>query len=139
MLPSAPLVPGKKVSLQDCELGDLSPFLPSLRSSPPDQFMLRALVKGFPTLAPFRPSLSLPFNPKLRRTLHTTLPAMSSDLLSRLEALSISVPSSAVVQHGPVSGSKAWKEALEGKEGVPEKCKPYQSHIAVLLKEEERR
>jgi hypothetical protein len=83
--------------------------------------MLRALVKGFPS--PSR--LALPRTSTfftLPRTFFTTTPTMSSDLLSRLEALSISVPASAVVQHGPVSGSKAWKEALEGKEGVPEKC-----------------
>lgn len=45
---------------------------------------------------------------------------MSSDLVARLEALKIT-PSS-VVEHGPVVGAQAWKEALQGKAGVPEQC-----------------
>lgn len=45
---------------------------------------------------------------------------MSSDLVSRLEALKITP--SAVVEHGPVVGAAAWREALQGLEGVPEQC-----------------
>lgn len=47
---------------------------------------------------------------------------MSADLIAQLGALSINVPASAVVEHGPVVGAAAWKEALKGKDGVPEKC-----------------
>jgi hypothetical protein len=47
---------------------------------------------------------------------------MSSDLTERLAALSIKLDPSAVVHHGPVQGAAQWKEALQGKAGVPESC-----------------
>lgn len=55
--------------------------------------------------------------------------AMSADLIARLAALSIDVPASSVVEHGPVQGAKAWREALAGKEGVPAECERIHSHI----------
>lgn len=72
------------------------------------------LLRRLPSAAAYRtsPPLSL-FYPSR---------AMSSDLTERLAALSIKLDSSAVVHHGPVQGAAQWKEALQGKDGVPESC-----------------
>lgn len=62
---------------------------------------------------------------RLPRTLSVPLYStrtMSSDLIARLEALKIDVSAASVVQHGPVVGAAAWKEALQGKDGVPTEC-----------------
>lgn len=57
---------------------------------------------------------------------------MSSDLTARLAALSIKLDSSAVVQHGPVQGAAQWREALQGKAGVPESCPSTPSPVPLL-------
>lgn len=80
------------------------------------------VAKGSLLLPTFARALATPF--ALRFPSNSTIyrRTMSTDLLSRLEKLQINLPASAVVQHGPVSGSKAWKEALDGKDGVPAQC-----------------
>ena len=80
----------------------------------PECMLGRLLSRRLPSAAAFRTSPpSSPFR---------HLRAMSSDLTERLAALSIKLDSSAVVHHGPVQGAAQWKEALQGKDGVPESC-----------------